>query len=155
MKDKTLQKLISSNKKARYDYFLSNHLEVGIVLIDNEIKQILQHGINLKESYVKIIKNEVFLVGSNIHGINFEKIKDKPVLLGAYNQDTRDRKLLLHKKEINKFKKLLQDQSTTLVCTKCYVNDNGLVKLEIALGKGKKLHDKRETIKKRDLDRYK
>jgi SsrA-binding protein len=70
------------------------------------------------------------------------------------NLDSRDRKLLLSKKQIHKFEKFLQDQSTTLIVTKCYVNDYGLVKMELALGKGKKNYDKRQTIKERDLSRY-
>lgn len=143
MKEKNLYKLISSNKKAQYDYFLSDQLEVGIVLIRNEIKQILTHSINIKESYVKIINSEVFLIGSNINGV----VSSNEV------QDTRDRKLLLSKKQINKYLKYLQDQSTTLIITKCYVNDRGLVKMELALAKGKKNYDKRQTIKERDLDR--
>jgi SsrA-binding protein len=143
-KEKSLYKLISSNKKARYDYFLSDELEVGIVLIRNEIKQILTHGINIKESYVKIINSEVFLIGSNINGVSSDR----------ENLDSRDRKLLLGKKQINKFQKLLQDQSTTLIITKCYVDDRGLVKMELALAKGKKNYDKRQTIKERDLSRY-
>lgn len=142
-KEKSLYKLISSNKKAQYDYFLSEQLEVGIVLIRNEIKQILSHGINIKESYVKIINSEVFLIGSNINGVSSDR----------ENLDSRDRKLLLSKKQINKFQKLLQDQSTTLIITKCYVNDRGLVKMELALAKGKKNYDKRQTIKERDLSR--
>lgn len=142
-KEKSLYKLISSNKKAQYDYFLSEQLEVGIVLIRNEIKQILTHGINIKESYVKIINSEVFLIGSNINGVSSDR----------ENLDSRDRKLLLGKKQINKFQKLLQDQSTTLIITKCYVNDRGLVKMELALAKGKKNYDKRQTIKERDLSR--
>ncbi len=143
-KEKNLYKLISSNKKAHYDYFLSDELEVGIVLIRNEIKQILKHGINIKESYVKIINSEVFLIGSNINGVS----SDKDYI------DSRDRKLLLEKKQINKFQKLLQDQSYTLIITKCYINDRGLVKMELALAKGKKNYDKRQTIKERDLSRY-
>jgi SsrA-binding protein len=142
---KNLYKLISSNKKAQYDYFLSEQLEVGIILINNEIKQILNHGINIKESYVKIINSEVFLIGSNINGVQSSNRE---------NLDSRDRKLLLSKKQIHKFEKFLQDQSTTLIVTKCYVNDYGLVKMELALGKGKKNYDKRQTIKERDLSRY-
>jgi SsrA-binding protein len=144
-KTKNLYKLISSNKKANFDYFLSEQLEVGIILINNEIKQILNHGINIKESYVKIINSEVFLIGSNINGVQSSNRE---------NLDSRDRKLLLSKKQIHKFEKFLQDQSTTLIVTKCYVNDYGLVKMELALGKGKKNYDKRQTIKERDLSRY-
>lgn len=142
---KNLYKLISSNKKAQYDYFLSEQLEVGIILINNEIKQILNHSINIKESYVKIINSEVFLIGSNINGVQSSNRE---------NLDSRDRKLLLSKKQIHKFEKFLQDISTTLIITKCYVNDYGLVKMELALGKGKKNYDKRQTIKERDLSRY-
>jgi len=139
-------KIISNNKKAHYDYFLSNNLEVGIELIGLEVKGILNSSFNIKESYVKIINNEVFLIGSSISSLEQPKWDKR-------NLKTRDRKLLLHRSEINKFKKLTQEKSTTLVCIKCYINDNGLIKLEIALGKGKKNYDKRESIKKRDLER--
>ena len=142
LEKKNLYKLISSNKKAQFDYFLTEQLEVGIILINNEIKQILNHGINIKESYVKIINSEVFLIGSNINSVSSSNRE---------NLDSRDRKLLLNKKQINKFEKFLQDCSTTLIITKCYVNDYGLVKMELALGKGKKNYDKRQTIKERDL----
>lgn len=144
-KKPNLYKLISSNKKANFDYFLSEQLEVGIILINNEIKQILNHGINIKESYVKIVNSEVFLIGSNINGVMSNNRE---------NLDSRERKLLLSKKQIHKFEKLLQDQSTTLIITKCYVNERGLVKMELALAKGKKNYDKRQTIKERDLSRY-
>lgn len=140
-----LYKLISSNKKANFDYFLSEQLEVGIILINNEIKQILNHGINIKESYVKIVNSEVFLIGSNINGV---------ISNNRENLDSRERKLLLSKKQIHKFEKLLQDQSTTLIITKCYVNETGLVKMELALAKGKNNYDKRQSIKERDLSRH-
>jgi len=139
-------KIISQNKKANFDYFLSNHIEAGIELIGLEVKGILSSSFNIKESYVKITNNEVFIIGSSISELS-QPSWDKRDL------KSRPRKLLLHKREINKFIKLTQEKGTTLMCTKCYLNDNNLIKLEIALGTGKKLWDKRETIKQRDLDR--
>ena len=131
-------KLISSNKKAKYDYFLSDDLEVGIVLKGSEIKDILENGINLKETYVKIINEEMFLIGANI--------------TGKEGLNLRDRKLLLHKREIRKFEKKLID-GFTLIMKDMYVADSGKVKGTLCLAKGKKNYDKRQTIKERDLDR--
>ena len=140
-------KIISQNKKANFDYFLSNRLEVGIELIGLEVKGIIDSSFNIKESYVKIINNEVFLIGSSISELQQPQWDKR-------NLKTRDRKLLLHRNEINKFIKLTQEKSTTIICTKVYINDKGLIKCEIALGIGKKLYDKRETIKQRDIERY-
>lgn len=129
-------KVISQNKKAQFDYFLTNNLEAGVVLKGPDIKEILNYGINLKESYVKIIsknnKPEVWLINANI------------------NNNADPKKLLLHKAQINKFAKLTREISTTLICTKAYLDDNGKVKVEVALGTGKKQHDKRNVIKERD-----
>jgi SsrA-binding protein len=138
-------KIISTNNKAKYEYFLSNNIEAGIVLEGNEIKNVLKNGINLKESYVKITNNEVFLLGANIHNSTNE--------VQVPDFCTRPRKLLLHKNEIRKFVKHLKDQSTTIVCINAYFSESNKIKLEIALAKGKKLHDKRNTIKERDLKR--
>ncbi len=136
-------KIISQNKKANYDYSLSEKIEVGIVLLGAEVKGILNNGINLKESYVKIINSQVFLIGANINCIlpSWDKT----------DLSLRTRKLLLHKKQINKYLKLLKMPGTTLIITKCYIADNGKLKMECALGKGKKSYDKRNTIKERDL----
>jgi|SaaInl8_200m_RNA_FD_contig_41_2472063_length_1844_multi_5_in_0_out_0_3 SsrA-binding protein len=154
-------KLISSNKKAGFDYFLTNNLECGIVLVGSEVKNIIQHSINLKESYVKIIltadgRPELFLLNAHVDGV-FGTWNDKwgtrTILKAGYEDNKRPRKLLLHKKEIKKFVKLMQDPGTTILCTKAYIDDNGKIKCEIALGRGKKQHDKRNVIKERDLMR--
>ena len=131
-------KVISQNKKAKSDYFISNQLEAGIVLVGSEIKSILKNGVNLKESYVKIINNEVFLINANIDDTD-EKLRPK--------------KLLLHKKQIKVYEKLLKNPGTTLLVTSVYVGNSGKVKCEVVLGKGKKQYDKRQAIKERDLER--
>ena len=138
-------KLISNNKTTSYNYFLSNNIEAGMSLQSLEVKSIISNGISLKESYVRIINDEVFLINSNIN---------KPLTSSWESFDEkRPRKLLLHKKQTNKLSKLLKDPGTTLIATKVYIADNGKIKCEIALGKGKNVRDKRNTIKERDLKR--
>lgn len=152
-------KIISNNKKAKYDYFLSADLEVGIVLKGSEIKHILSNGINLKESYVKIIDNtkgnsEVFLINANISGHNWgDEVKEYPMLQNVKDYSLRPKKLLLHKSQIKKFLKLTQEKSTTLIMRNMYLNDDGILKGTLCVGKGKKQYDKRQTIKERDLSR--
>lgn len=134
------------NKKAKYDYFLTNNLEVGLVLHGPEVKSILKSNISLKESYVKIINSEMWLINANISEMKysrFEKTCDA----------TRPKKLLLHKKQLNKFQKLLKEPGTTLIMYEIYTDDNGRLKGTLCLAKGKKQYDKREVIKERDLAR--
>ena len=152
-------KLLAKNKKAPFEYSLSNQLEVGMVLLGDEIKTIISSSIDLTGSYVQIKDNEVWLLNSTLSGMDFEKFMQKrdiskyPVMKSAYSEATRPRKLLLHKRQIQKFLKLSKDPGWTLLVTKVYLDENGRVKAEMALGKGKNQKDKRETIKKRDLER--
>jgi len=139
-------KLISSNKKARYDYTLSDDLEVGLMLVQSEIKDLTSNGINLKESYVKIISGEVFLLNANISG-------NTTIAANPEDFQRRPRKLLLHKKQIRKYEKLLQDPGTTLIIKDVYLNDRGIAKATLCLATGKKKYDKRKAIKERDLKR--
>lgn len=143
MKDQKTKgiKLIASNRKAHFEYFLSDFLECGIELQGTEIKSIRMGHASLSDSYVIIKGSEAFLMGMNIS--EYEKGN-------IFNHDpNRTRKLLIHKFEIRKYAQAIQEKGFTLIATKLYLK-NGKAKLEIALAKGKNIHDKRETIKKRE-----
>lgn len=138
-------KLIANNKKARFEYHIEDTFEAGIVLTGTEIKSIRAGKANIKESYAKIIKGEVFIIGMHISPYEQGNI---------FNVDPlRDRKLLLHRKQINKLSSELSQQGMALLPLKLYINDNGRAKLELGLGRGKKLYDKRKDIAKKDADR--
>ncbi|QKG83236.1 SsrA-binding protein SmpB [Kroppenstedtia pulmonis] len=137
-------KIVARNKKALHEYHIEDTFEAGIVLTGTEIKSIRQGRINLKDSYARIDKGEVFLL--NMHISPFEQGN-------RFNHDpTRTRKLLLQKKEINKLIGLTQQKGFTLVPLDLHLR-NGFAKIQLALGKGKKMHDKRQTVAKRDADR--
>ena len=137
-------KVINSNSKARFNYFLEDFLECGIELRGSEIKSIRKSGTSLVDSYVMIRNGEAFIL--NMHIAPYEQGN-------VFNHEpNRTRKLLLHKKEIYKLEKKAMEKAMTIVPTKVYLK-KGKLKVEIALGKGKKLFDKRETIKRRDDER--
>lgn len=129
------------NKKAKFNYILYERYEAGIALSGSEAKALKTTGGNLNDSYVKIIDNELYLVNANI------PVKGKK----DYNS-TRSRKLLLHKKEILSLKTKVKAKKLTLVPTKVY-NRGHLVKVEIALAKSKRKFEKKESIKKKDIER--
>lgn len=134
-------KVITTNKKASFNYFLSNFLEVGIELTGTEIKSIKLRNVSLSDSYIVFKNGEAFILNMNI------SVYEKGTI---YNHDPlRTRRLLMHKNEILKFEQKTIKEGYTVVPTKLYIK-KGLAKLEIALAKGKKLYDKRETIKERD-----
>lgn len=138
-------KVVANNKKARHDYFIEESYETGIVLTGTEIKSIRQGKVNIKESYAKVENGEVIIYGMHIspydHGNRF-------------NVDPlRPRKLLLHKREIQKLIGYTTLKGLTLVPLRMYINDRGRAKLELAVARGKKDHDKRDSIAKRDADR--
>lgn len=137
-------KIISQNKKARFNYFLSDFLEAGIVLSGTEIKSIRLHNVNLDDAYVLIRNNQAYIINMNI------QVYEKGTIFN--HEPKRDRKLLLHKYEIRKLDAKVERKGFTLVPTKAYLK-NGKAKIEIALGQGKKLFDKRETIKQRENQR--
>ena len=138
-------KLISNNKKARHDYFIEEVYEAGIVLKGTEVKSIRNGRANIKEAYAEIENGEVWILQMHISPYEQGNI---------YNVDPlRKRKLLLNKKEINKLIGYTVQKGLTLVPLKLYINDRGKVKLEIAVAKGKKLYDKRQSIAKRDAER--
>lgn len=137
---------VATNKKARHDYHLFETFEAGLALRGSEIKSIRMGRVNLKDSFVRITKGEAYLYNAHISYLDTTNPHFKP-------DERRPRKLLLHKQQIDKlFGKISQD-GMTVVPTKIYFNKRNKAKLEIALAKGKDLHDKRETIKKRILDR--
>lgn len=137
-------KLISSNKKAGYEYFLSDFLECGIELKGTEIKSLRVNGASLSESYVIIKHGEMIVLGLNIPQYDKGNIFN--------HEPLRSRKLLLHKKEIEKYFKKVQEKGFTIMATKIYLK-RGKAKIEIALAKGKKLYDKREVEKNKSIKR--
>lgn len=136
---------LASNKKAFHDYEILETYEAGIALKGTEIKSLRENGASLNESYVKIFKNEAYLIGSYIAPYHFGNVYNHP--------ERRDRKLLLHHYEIRKLKKAIQEKGLTLVALSLYLNSKGVCKIKIALAKGKKLHDKRITIKAKEEKR--
>jgi len=137
-------KLIAQNKKARHDYFIEDTFEAGIVLAGTEVKSIRMGKCSIKESFIKITNNEVFI--TNMHITPYEKGN-------IFNKDPlRTRKLLLNRYEINKILGKVAIKGYTIVPLKVYLKGS-LVKVEIGVAKGKKLYDKRQDIAKKDQRR--
>ena len=137
-------KIIVKNRRASYEYFLEEKFEAGIVLVGSEVKSIKNNQVSITEAYIEIVNNEVFIVGMHINQYK---------QANQFNHDElRRRKLLLNKSEIKRLDGKVSQVGYTIVPTMVYLK-NGLVKLEIALAKGKALHDKRESTKKRDAER--
>jgi SsrA-binding protein len=130
------------NKKASHNYFFLQEVEAGIVLKGTEIKSIRLGKVNFKDSYARIIDNEMWLF--NLHISPYEQ--------GSYfnHEPERKRKLLLHRREINKLMGKVEERGLTLVPKNLYINDAGKVKVTICLAKGKHLYDKRDTLQKKD-----
>lgn len=141
------RKLVADNRKARFNYEILDTVEAGIALTGTEVKSLREGKANIAESYAGPSGNEILLFNAYI-----------PEYLQAnrFNHETRrPRKLLLHKRQIDKLLGGIQKEGMTLVPLKLYFNDRGRAKLELGLARGKKTHDKRETEKKRDWDREK
>ena len=137
--------LLANNKKARHEYFVEDTFEAGIVLTGTEIKSLRQGKVSIKESYGRIIKGEVFVMSMNISSYEQGNI---------FNPDPlRPRKLLLHRKEIEKLSFKLAAQGMTLVPLKVYINEDGRAKVELGLCRGKKNYDKRADIAAKDARR--
>ena len=138
-------KVVAENRRARYDYFVEERFEAGIQLAGTEVKALRQGEGSIAESYATLDGEEVFLINSHIpeysHG---NRMNHEP---------RRPRKLLLKGREINKLTGAVQRQGLTLVPLSIYFNASGKAKVELALARGKKAHDKRETIKERDWKR--
>ena len=135
---------IAENRKARHDYFIEDTYEAGIALVGTEVKSIRAGKVNIKDSYVKIKNGEAIVIGMHISPYENGNI---------FNRDPfRERKLRLHKREILKLKSLSEAEGYSLIPLNLYIRD-GLVKMELAVAKGKKLYDKRHDIAERDAKR--
>lgn len=139
-----MEKLIAKNPVAYHNYTINDKLEAGIVLTGTEIKSIRAGKVNLKDAYVNIKNGEVFIYGMHISPYEHGNIFNKDPL--------RTRKLLLNKKEINKLIVYMNQKGCSLIPIKLYFK-NSFVKLELGIGKGKKLYDKREDMAKKDAER--
>jgi SsrA-binding protein len=137
-------KIIATNKKAYHDYFIEEVFEAGLVLTGTEVKSLRLGKVNLKEAFCRIKDGETFI--NNMHISPYEQgSRENP-------EPTRMRKLLLHKEEIAKLSRKVEEKGLSLVPTKIYFKDSR-AKLEIGVGRGKKLHDKREALKRKEADR--
>ncbi len=138
-------KINIQNKRARFEYEILDTYEAGIVLFGTEIKSIREGKAHITESFCQLKDDQIYIVNMTIDEYRF----------GSYynHAPRRERKLLLHKRQIKKLAKGVNQDGLTIVPLKLYVNSNGLAKVQIALAKGKKLHDKRESIKKRESDK--
>lgn len=138
-------KVVAENRRARYEYFLEEFFEAGIALTGTEVKSLRFGEGSIAESYAEVRDDQVWLVNANVpefsHGNRFN------------HEPKRPRKLLLHEREINKMRVGVSREGMTLIPMSVYFNGRGRAKVELALAKGKKIHDKRETIKARDWKR--
>ncbi len=139
-------KVVARNKKALFDFEIISKLEAGIELIGSEVKSIRAGRVNLKDSFVKIIKGEAYLLNAHISYLDTTNPHYKP-------DERRSRKLLMHRKEIDKLIGKVSQDGLALVALELYFNNKNFLKVQVALAKGKNVHDKRETIKKRIMDR--
>ena len=136
---------ITTNRKAHYEFSILQEFEAGVVLIGNEVKSIRKGDVTIGDSFIYIKSGEVWAK-------NVKVAKYKQSYSGDVHDDNRDKKLLLNRIEINKIEKLLQDKGVTIVPLSIFTLNNK-IKMKIAVVKGKKMYDKRETIKKRDVER--
>ena len=139
---KTKNRTLAENKKARFNYFIENELECGVVLTGSEVKILRIGGVNISESYANVENSELWLINSYF-----------PAYLRAHyfgHEERRRRKLLVKKRELSRLWHSIGRDGMTLIPLKLYFNDSGIAKLMIGIAKGKKLIDKRETAKKRD-----
>jgi len=134
------------NKKAWHDYIIDDVIEVGIELKGSEVKAIREGRVNLKDSFVRIIKGELFVLNMHISHLDTAHVTYRP-------DERRTRKLLAHRKQIDKFFEKVTKDGFTLICTKMYFNAHNFVKLNVGVGQGKKLHDKRQDLKEKDMKR--
>ena len=138
------QRVVADNRKAFHDYHVLETWEAGLVLLGTEIKAIREGRVNLRDSYARLDNGEVWLANVHISPYSHSGY--------AHHEERRQRKLLLHKHEINKLTGLVREKGLTLVPLQLYFK-NGRLKTQLALVKGKQAHDKREAIRKREVDR--
>ncbi len=139
-------KEIARNRKAFHDYELIDRLEAGIELVGSEVKSIRAAKVNLKESYIRVVKEQAVIFGMHIGRLSTTQNDFAP-------EEKRARTLLMHKKEILRWEKRVKLEGLTIIPLKIFFNSKNRCKLDIALAKGKKLHDKREALKQKDADR--
>lgn len=137
--------MIIKNKKATYEYFLLEEFTAGIVLSGTEIKSIRKGKVSLVDSYCSFINNELFLKNSHIAEYEFGNLNN--------HEPKRDRKLLLNKKELRKIQKKIKEKGLTVIPVNMFINKEGFCKVTISIAKGKKLHDKVNSIKEKDIKR--
>ncbi len=137
-------RLIATNRKAYHDYFVDETVEAGLVLVGSEIKSIRAGQVNLRDSYVSIRNGEAWLIGTHIAGYTEASYQD--------HEPRRERKLLLHRREILKWRGKVEQRGFTIVPLKLYLKDNR-AKVELGLVRGKHTYDKREAIARRDFER--
>lgn len=138
--------LTFKNKKAFHDYFILETYEAGVELKGSEVKAIREGRVNLKDSFIRIVKNELFVFNMHITHLSTAHTTYRP-------NERRDRKLLLHRREIDKMQSKVNKDGLTIVPLKLYFNSRNMVKMQVALAQGKKLHDKREDLKKKTMQR--
>jgi SsrA-binding protein len=133
------------NKNATFEYFIDDKFDAGMILTGTEVKALRDGRVSFNDSYCLIDHNELYIKGLHISPYEFGSYANHPPL--------RDRKLLLKKKELNKIIQKLKEKGLTIVPLKIYFNERGFAKIQIGLGKGKKLYDKRDSIKQRESER--
>ena len=139
------QQIVVTNRKAFHEYHILDKYEAGMELLGSEVKSLREGNANLREAYVIIRKGQAWISGIHI----------KPYSHTGFDghEPVRNRKLLLHNREINKIKAMLDQKGLTAIPLKIYINNKGLAKLELALAKGKKIYDKKNALKERDIKR--
>ena len=137
---------IAKNKKAYFDYFLEEKFEAGLVLKGSEVKGVRAKRVNLKDSFIRMVGAEAFLFNAHIGRLETTH--------HYYTHEERgSRKLLLHKKQLEKMHKAITRDGYTIVPLQLYFNDRNIIKIQIAIAKGKQLHDKRQDLKEKDMKR--
>jgi SsrA-binding protein len=139
------EKLVATNRKARHDYFIDETYEAGIVLTGTEIKSVRAGRVNLRDSYVQVKNGELWLIDTHIAPYKQAG--------RSSHEPKRPRKLLMHCREISRLQGKVQERGYTLIPLRLYLKNNKWAKVEIALARGKKLYDKRQTIRERDVQR--
>jgi SsrA-binding protein len=137
-------KIIGTNRKANFQYEILNRYEAGLVLLGTEVKSLRESKVNLQDAYGKFIGDELWLLNSHISEFKFGNINN--------HDPIRKRKLLLNKRELRKIRALLEEKGLTMVPTKIYFKDS-LIKIEMAIARGKKMYDKRQSIKQKETER--
>jgi SsrA-binding protein len=143
-KEREARRPIAENRKARHDYHILEQFEAGVALLGTEVKSIREGGVNLRDSYARLDKGEIWLLNVHISPYSHEG--------SAHHEERRQRKLLLHRHEIRKLTGKVAEKGLTLVPLEMYFK-NGRVKVSLALARGKQLHDKRETLRRKEVER--